>query len=1113
MRWLSFLVLLLTTYSSTFAQKAFPVKVNQKWGLMNPQGQLIQEPAYDAISEFKDYGYAVMQQNGRVGIINDFGKVIVPAKYEDTKVLDARLIAVMDQSEWMVIDIDGNTVLEKGYESVHIWEGRFLGFMKDRKWGLADINGRKICSPKYDELSLLKDNYFQTRLGNNYGLINLQGDVILEPLCDAVSIHSDSLFFFKVGRSWGAVNRSGREVIPANFSHYKIVSSAFISLYRKKAPVLYSVAAEQIVTESGYEAFYPFSERFALAKKDRTLALVDWQGVVVLPLGYEEISAFNEEGFRVKKNNKWGIVDYENTLLLNFDFDYIAPPKERVFIVRKKGLLGLFNEDFDEVIPIEFNRLEPGDLQAKAYKGEGMSIYTYDENGVPEDVQEFDDAFTINFSGVKKQARRSLRQFTGNRNDFVLQNFEWFFSSRDDRWGLRRLDDGSEQIAPSFDWISIERELGLTIVGLEKFSYFDFERTSYRFEMVYGVVNNEVGLLVTEISLWDIRLSDFYEKNSKVARCVFQDGRHGLISRNPVGKIVQKGYAFIGEFNDGVARMSKKGRISGTTKRKELPKGLGNLNTFLDSIMAPSSMMDYTLYDQEFRREAQLLCENCSWGYVDTTGSVVVTPQYDHAEEFTSEVGMVELENKWGLVNKEGKTLIPCEFDGIGYLEKTENKIIRIHNNKPKYGLIDTLGQVRVNLDYDKLSDFKEGRIAVEKNNRWGFVNKEGREIVPCQFRKVKDFSEGLAAVKATRKWGFIDQNGDTAIEFNFRRLGNFKNGLAWAYTYKGVGYINQKGEFVIDPKFNKAHDFEGDIARVQVKGKYALIDKTGAYVLKPKYSNIEAFNEEGLAIVRYGNNNIKYGVINQSGKLITDNHYKSVAPYKEGRAAVKYKGNYGFIDTSGKLIIDNEYSKVSDFCEGRAAVQKDGQCGYIDLSGKLIISMDYSKCLDFDEGKAVVYQGYQQGGIVDTLGNYIIEPSINRLLDFSDGRGLVRDNQARFYYITAGADMSEGYYHHAGKFEHGVAAVKDGDRWGVINQRGIEIVRPKYDKIGSFKDGYAKVRIKRFNGLTNLDGNLIIQPEYEYITYVGEGLFRVEQGDKVGYFDQSGGWVWGLRE
>ncbi|MFT7604891.1 MAG: hypothetical protein ACI8VT_002484, partial [Saprospiraceae bacterium] len=143
-------------------------------------------------------------------------------------------------------------------------------------------------------------------------------------------------------------------------------------------------------------------------------------------------------------------------------------------------------------------------------------------------------------------------------------------------------------------------------------------------------------------------------------------------------------------------------------------------------------------------------------------------------------------------------------------------------------------------------------------------------------------------------------------------------------------------------------------------------------------------------------------------------------------------------------------------------------------------------------------------------------EPSLNRLYQFSDGRGLVRDSSYNFYYITAQSNnVHSGMYQKAGAFQHGVAVVQStsNNQWGIINQKGIELIPPKYDKIENFKDGYARVRIQQFSGLSNLSGELIVQPNYEYISYAGDGIFRVEQGDKIGYFDAEGNWVWEITE
>jgi len=65
---------------------------------------------------------------------------------------------------------------------------------------------------------------------------------------------------------------------------------------------------------------------------------------------------------------------------------------------------------------------------------------------------------------------------------------------------------------------------------------------------------------------------------------------------------------------------------------------------------------------------------------------------------------------------------------------------------------------------------------------------------------------------------------------------------------------------------------------------------------------------------------------------------------------------------------------------------------------------------------------------------------------------------------------------------------------------------------MGHHQSKWAKVRINGFSGLTNSKGELIVLPEFEFISYVGEGLFRVEQGDKIGYFDSMGEWIWQLQ-
>jgi len=1078
-----------------------------KWGLMNVDGEIALEPKYDAIGEFKQYGYAVMQRNGGVGLLNNYAKEIIDPKYEDLKVLDSTLVAVMDESQWLVINLEGKIILDKGYDRVSIWNEKYLAYQKKGKWGIASREGDKICEPAYDFLEMHPQNYFITYEQENMGLLSLNGDVILEPLNEDIKILNDDLFLFKKNRKWGIVDSSAIEILPPQYDSFYPINENFLKLVNKGLKYLYSDIAKAVISKDEYNNFYSFSADKVLCKKQRRLGLISGDGEILLEPEYHEIHAYSEGIYRVNFDNKWGLVTKGNNTLVDYEYEFIAPTKAMVAVVRKEGKLGLVNLAGEIVLDPTYGKILIEEDRVKASQGSDLKLFVLDENGRIKDENEFKKHVTIKI-GKRDQTRVIRRNARWTDDDYRLENFEWFYEPRSDKWGLRKLENAEIVIEPTYDWIKIERAYGFTIVGIDVMQEHRLDRTAFKTEMVYGLVNNEVGKLTTFVNIWDIRFLDF-ERGLPTARVVFDSGRHGLITRK--GKVIQTDMAYIGEFSNGLARFSPKGKLSGSLKAGH--RGLEVVKEYWSSLETPNYMTSYTTFDRKFNDKGRLICEECFWGYIDTSGIVVTAPVYDFAKDFVNEVGIVECEGKWGMVNPVGDILIKCNYDGINFLENTDNEILQIFINRQKYGLIDTLGQVTVSLMYDELGDFSNGRLAVKKGDRWGYVNKNGLEIIPCFYKKVRNFNEGYAAVKKDSKWGMINKNGDVVIDFEYSQIGNLKSGLIWFGNSLGKGYMDKNAEVVIEPKFQTAEDFDGNVAVVKLKGSFGLIDKTGKFVERPKFIHIDPFNQYGLAKVKYGNDNMKYGYINKSGNLINNTGYKFVGDYKDGLVSVRDKSGYGFMDTSGKVVVSTKYSKVSNFCEGLAMVQKNNKCGYIDTLGNQVIKCTYSKCLDFDEGKAVVYRGYKKGGLIDRTGAYIIEPGLNKMLSFEQGRGLVRENEYKFYYITEQAKLYEGYYEDASSFKHGVAVVRIDGRWGIINQKGIEIIPPKYDKIENFEGGYAKVRIKEFSGLTNLKGELIIDPDYEYISYAGEGLFRVEQGDKIGYFDKEGKWIWGLQK
>jgi len=1109
------------------AQSLFPIKKDKKWGLMNAEGRLVQQPVYDAIGEFKQFGYATMQRKGMVGLLNSEGVEIVPPKFEDLKPLDSTLISVMESGQWKVINLQGKVILPIGYDQVEVLKSKrqagmalqvaYLTFKKDKKWGIVSEQGLVLATPRFDEVTLLKNlpeglnsTIFQTKADGLLGLFLPNGLEILPPQANEIRVWSTSLILFEKNQKWGAINELGQTVLEALYDHFSSVSTNFLKVVANNKAYLFSLVTNGLLTNGEYETYYPFSNDFVLCKRNRLLGLIDHCGNLVLSNLYNEIQAYDGDVFRANLNGKWGIVTLGDQIMIPYNFDYISPMKNGRCVVINNKKCGVANQRGELILEPQFDRIEVEEERVKAYVGRQLSVYNFDDEGRVAGASNFDSHFTIK---VKRGNNRTNGFNDTADSPYELEKFEWFYSPKHDKWGLRRLDNGNVQIEPMFNEVKVVKEMGLTLVGVEMMQVLRFDRTAYRIQMGYGLVQNDTGLMVHEVDLMDVRLSDF-EKGLPVARCIFMNGKHGLV--NKIGKIICKDEAFIGEFTNGVARVSMKGKTSASLDKTG--QHLGPLQSFLTTKLAPIVLSDYTQHDLDIDNKGVLTCEGCTWGYIDTNGVMAVQPQFEFAKDFVNQVGIVQSSGKWGMVDNKGKQLLPCRYDELGFLENTGNKVLRVFKKEEKYGLIDTLGQLAVGVHYENIGSFSEGRLAVKRNGIWGFVDENGREVVPCRFDEVGIFSEGLVAVRLGSKWGYIDRHGSVELDLQFSKAGEFRNGLAPVKKEgPNYGFINRSGSWAIKPIYPKARSFEKGVAVVEeFSGQFlrsGLIDTAGNYILKPKFVAIGPFNQHGLATAEIGGTPSKFTLVNMKGQIVTNLTYKEIEPFKEGLARVQYHDNWGFVDTTGKLVVEAIYFKASDFSEGKAAVWQDGQCGFIDSKGRWVVEPQFSKCMDFKNGKAIVFKGSQRAGLIDSDGKFVIEPGINKLLDFNDGRGLVRDDNYKFYYITEQARFYNGFYEKAGQFMHGVAVVQVDGNWAIINQQGIEIIPPKYDKIEQFQDGFAKVRIKGFNGLTNLQGELIVQPDYEYISYAGEGLFRVEQGDKIGYFDMEGKWVWGLQE
>ena len=166
-------------------------------------------------------------------------------------------------------------------------------------------------------------------------------------------------------------------------------------------------------------------------------------------------------------------------------------------------------------------------------------------------------------------------------------------------------------------------------------------------------------------------------------------------------------------------------------------------------------------------------------------------------------------DGRWGYINTSGAIVIPCQFEDVGDFHEGFAKV----SNDNGYGFINTQGEIVVPCQFYDASDFYDGIAIVRdrgKDLEYKLINSRGEDVIPDQFFQISDFSDGLAwAIKDEETYGFIDTKGVfTYVDLQlYDSVNPFHEGLSQVLKDFKYGFINAQGEIGIPCHFDDAGD------------------------------------------------------------------------------------------------------------------------------------------------------------------------------------------------------------------------------------------------------------------------------------------------------------------
>lgn len=136
---------------------------NERWGFKDKNGNIIVEPIYKKLIRLGDSSWIVQNKRNKFGLIDNFGNVIVPIKYNHADRLVTKFAKFGNTYDYGVYDEYGNTIVEPKFSKIDILYGKMFLTYKNYKYGIVGFDGKTILENEFEDIYMPKPNVMRIK--------------------------------------------------------------------------------------------------------------------------------------------------------------------------------------------------------------------------------------------------------------------------------------------------------------------------------------------------------------------------------------------------------------------------------------------------------------------------------------------------------------------------------------------------------------------------------------------------------------------------------------------------------------------------------------------------------------------------------------------------------------------------------------------------------------------------------------------------------------------------------------------------------------------------------------------------------------------------------------
>ncbi len=669
--------------------------------------------------------FKLLYKNGKVGLTDESGTVLIPATYEALGWSNGQespkdeLIGFKKNGNWGLLSLQNEIIVSNTFSKLYpAGQGFFIASKKGKYsqqdfLGLINSSGKEIIPFKYSAIELVGSQAIvgvKSVRNYQYGLVEFGGKIIIPiEFRDIQSLGDDKFAVKNTKGKYSIYDSEGRPTVGMALDS--------ISAYKNERAIIYTNHSQGIIDKRGNVLAAPDFKTVRLEDPIELLPFDSWSIIKDkkerVSWNYDIILTDGDDSYRVSANTKQWVVDRDNIPLTSKTYSRITEEKNSIRLFETNNKWGALKKG-EIIIKPKFDSLTF--LNDNIHAFDGSNWFLYDVFGIEKSNRRYDEmgAGDKYYIPVKKNGKWGFLNKEGEEvihcvyQDISQMMFNKVVVKFHDNFGI--IDKyGDWLVLPQKDKVQlINNDLYLSYrKGLTVLKSFDDE-TIYFTENKVEIKDDHLLEYLTHGGLWKISFSGRIV-NRELPQQKFQEIRAS--SEGLFAVKVNNRYGFVDDQN----------RLIVANRYEDV----GDFSEGLVSI--------------------KLLGK---WGYIDNQENIVVQPNYEVASPFKNGVAIVKSDQGFGLIDSDGKKVSAFGYDEIVLMPDGKYKV----RENGKYGLLNSTGIRLINAKYDQLEELPNGFIKVSLFRKYGVLNHQGVDIIPIIYDDIlydARFNEYLAMKKS----------------------------------------------------------------------------------------------------------------------------------------------------------------------------------------------------------------------------------------------------------------------------------------------------------------------------------------------------------------------------